>query len=421
MRILIVTDLYPPYVRGGYELRCKETAEQLSQRGYDISVLTSRQGSESPQVQGNVHQLLYFNTLSNVDKLAISDPFQACKRYYQFQWAYKSRKNYEITRELLATIQPDLVFIWNMRYIGLTPVLAAQDFGIPAVFSIGDYWLLSLKSELWDDPNYLKKKFRALVTGLGDFSRLDLRHLLPISKVLKNAYIENGFPAENLHVISRGIQSKLILPTKALGKLPRDCNGNVKLLFVGRIEPDKAPDVAINALDRLRTEYGRGDIKLDIVGQGSSGYISSLENLVSELKLEKNVRFLGWLEHSAVLDLYSDYDALLFPSRWVEPLGGTVLEAMARGLPVISSRRGGPLEIINDRENGFLVPVDDPAAFALAIMQLLQSDDLTQKIRMAGIKTINERYTLERIVDKNLEYFQRVLAASYLNKAQKRI
>ncbi|MBC7876528.1 MAG: glycosyltransferase [Anaerolineales bacterium] len=421
MRILIVTDLYPPHVNGGYELRCKETADELSRRGHDIFILTSRQGGESSQIQGNIYRLLFFNTTTNLDKLTIKDPFRLRRRYYQFQWAFKSRKNYQITAKLIATIQPDLVFIWNMGNISPTPILAAQDFSIPTVFSIGDYWLLSLKAELSDDTNYIKKKFRAMITGLGDFSQLELSNLLPNSIVLKNTYIENGFPEKNFHVISRGVQANLILSTKALGKMPRDRNGHMKLLFVGRLHPNKAPDVAINALDNLSTEYGLCDIKLDIVGQGSKEYISSLKNLVFKLKLEKNVRFVGWLDHSAVLDLYSDYDALLFPSRWVEPLGGTVLEAMARGLPVIASRRGGPLEIINDGENGLLVSVDDPAAFSAAIMKLLQSDELTQKIRIAGINTIHERYTLEHIVDQNLEYFQRVLVASNINKTQERI
>jgi glycogen synthase len=442
MRILIISDLYPPYIKGGYELRCKETADELSRRGHEIIVLTSRWGTKDRQteVEGSVHRLLFYNMLiyperdvfqkpaalqvknkpllgdmiysnflSNFNKLTARDPFRLRRRYYQIRWALKSRRNYEITRELITTVGPDLVFIWNMGLVGIPPILAAQNLGIPTVFSIGDYWLPRLKAELCDDYSRIKRIFRTVVTGLDDFSKLDIRHLLVISTVLKNNFIENGFPEENLHVISRGIDSNLILSVDTLGELPRNHNGNMKLLFVGRIVLDKAPDVAIKALDILRTEHGISDIELDIIGQGSKEYISSLENMVRELKLEKNIRFLGWLEHSRILDLYSDYDALLFPSRWVEPLGGTVLEAMARGLPIIASRRGGPQEIISDGENGLLVPADDSAALARAILCLLQSDELTRSIRFAGIKTIKERHTIERIVDQNLEYFKKVL------------
>jgi glycogen synthase len=248
---------------------------------------------------------------------------------------------------------------------------------------------------------------------------LDLRNLLPDSTVLKQAHIENGFPEENLQVIPRGIPSGLILPVGALTDLPRNLNGIKRLLFVGRITLEKAPDVAINAINILRTEHGLGDIQLDIVGQGPKEYMSSLKDLINNLKLEKNVNFLGWLEHSSVLELYSDYDALLFPSRWVEPLGGTVLEAMARGLPVIASRRGGPVEIIIDGENGLLVEPDEPSALADAILKLLRNDELARKIREAGIKTIKERYTLEKIVDKDVEYLQKVLARCTVDNAQR--
>jgi glycosyltransferase involved in cell wall biosynthesis len=133
--------------------------------------------------------------------------------------------------------------------------------------------------------------------------------------------------------------------------------------------------------------------------------------MVSNLNLDQNVRFLGWLEHDRILDLYLAYDVLLFPSRWEEPGGGTILEAMARGLPVIASSRGGALDVIRDGKNGLMVPADDPTALAEAILRLIQNDNLVQKIRHEAIKTIRDRFTLERVVDLDLQYIERVLAS----------
>ena len=133
--------------------------------------------------------------------------------------------------------------------------------------------------------------------------------------------------------------------------------------------------------------------------------------MVSNLNLDKNVRFLGWQDHDRILDLYLTYDILLFPSRWEEPGGGTILEAMARGLPVIATSRGGALDVIRDGENGLMVPADDPAALADAILRLIQNSILVQEIRYEALKTIRDRFTLERVVDLNLQYIEGVLAS----------
>jgi glycosyltransferase involved in cell wall biosynthesis len=91
------------------------------------------------------------------------------------------------------------------------------------------------------------------------------------------------------------------------------------------------------------------------------------------------------------------------------------MEAMSQGLPVISTRYGGPLDIIHDGENGLFVPVDDAQAFATAVIKLLQNDELTQKIRISALRTINERYTLEFVVDQNIDYLQGILVSEKLS------
>jgi len=332
MKILFITNLYPPQYIGGYELRCKETADELSKRGHHVLVLTSRQPRENYRVIGNVHRLLLYNPLGDVRKSETINSFWLRKRYYQLLGVLYNRRNYKITFELLNSVKPDLVFIWNTSSIGVLPIIACQTQGIPTVFSIGDYSLLDIKLRLSDMTNPIKRKYQAVITGLGDFSQLDTRHILAVSTSHKQIFVENGFLEQNINVIPRGVRSKTILPVGLLNNIPHNNDSKVMLLFVGRLVPEKAPDVAIRALAILRKSYGVDNIFLDIIGEGTSEYVSTLKNMVSDLRLEQAVNFMGHIEHSSVLDLYSHYTVLLFPSRWSEPLGATILEAMARGL-----------------------------------------------------------------------------------------
>jgi len=409
MKILFITNLYPPQYIGGYELRCKETADELSKRGHHVLVLTSRQPRENYRVIGNVHRLLLYNPLGDVRKSETINSFWLRKRYYQLLGVLYNRRNYKITFELLNSVKPDLVFIWNTSSIGVLPIIACQTQGIPTVFSIGDYSLLDIKLRLSDMTNPIKRKYQAVITGLGDFSQLDTRHILAVSTSHKQIFVENGFLEQNINVIPRGVRSKTILPVGLLNNIPHNNDSKVMLLFVGRLVPEKAPDVAIRALAILRKSYGVDNIFLDIIGEGTSEYVSTLKNMVSDLRLEQAVNFMGHIEHSSVLDLYSHYTVLLFPSRWSEPLGATILEAMARGLLIIASKRGGPLDVIRDEENGLLVPVDDTGKMAEAIYRIIQNPGLAHKLRLAALKTIHEEYRLEKIVDRMTEYFQHIL------------
>ena len=411
MKILMITDLYPPHHVGGYEIRCKETAEELRRRGHEVEILTSTWEADGSEVENQVHRLLASNPLNNPREVAFRDFLQLRRRYYQLKEVFNNRRNYDVTRKLEAQIKPDVAFIWNMDSVGVVPLLASQHQDIPTVFSIGDFWLLRLKNELCDENAPLKRKIRNLLAGIGDFGRLDFRHLLAISTKLKQNYIEGGFPEANISVIPRGIQSSLVISEDQLCGNHDTPKRTTNLLFVGRIVSEKAPDVAVKALSLLVSKYGMTGICLDLIGEGRGTYASDLRQMVSDLNLDQYVRFLGWLEHDRILDLYLAYDVLLFPSRWEEPGGGTILEAMARGLPVIATSRGGALDVIRDGENGLMVPADDPAALADAILRLIQNSILVQEIRYEALKTIRDRFTLERVVDLNLQYIEGVLAS----------
>jgi glycosyltransferase involved in cell wall biosynthesis len=306
-------------------------------------------------------------------------------------------------------MRPDIVFVWQLNDVSISPVLAAQDQDIPTVFRLDDYWLANLKKNLCLDPDPLKRRFRAAIIGLRDFDCINFNHMLVVSHSVKMSYVDVGFLEQNIIVMPEGIPSDIILSAIDLPiSMAKD---SFRLVYVGRLEPEKGTHIAVKALAHLVGEMGISNIHLDIIGVGPGDYIEQLKNLIVELNLASHVEFVGFVEHNQVLLRFSDYDAVLIPSLWEEPLSGTIAEAMARGLPVIATDRGGNPEIISDTENGLLVPPDDPVKLAYAIKMLVENPALVKKLREQALNTVRENYIHERIVDRVEEYFQGILVS----------
>ncbi len=401
MKILILTNLYPPHFLGGYELKCSLHAEQLRDKGHEVYVLTSCWKAEADKVTDGVYRLLKFNTFEEPPSRKGSplDPFRLSRRYQQLRWALACRKNYSITRKFVVDLKPDVGFIWNMGEIGITPILAIQKQKIPLVFRLGDYWLADLKYTLCLQPNQLRRIYNAAILGLYDFSELDLSRLLVVSRALMQHYVALGFPEQTITVIPNGVPAKFILHAFDLnGHL--SAHAKINLVQVNRIDPKKGVHIAIQALAKLVNEKGYSNLHLDIIGKGSNPYTQQLKTLCASLGLNAHISFIGFLEHQHLLERLPDYTAMVLPSLWEEPLAGVIAESMARGVPVIASHCGGSTEIISHGENGLLVPPGDPNKLADAIEQLIQDPALVQKIRYAGLETVREHYTHEPLMDQ---------------------
>jgi glycosyltransferase involved in cell wall biosynthesis len=141
-------------------------------------------------------------------------------------------------------------------------------------------------------------------------------------------------------------------------------NEPIKLCYVGRLVPYKCPDVAVLSAAKL---LRNGEATLDFVGDGPM--MGELKALVTQLGIERAVRFHGWVEQSEVAQIVGGQDFFLFPSVR-EFGGGAVLEAMAMGLVPIIVDYGGPGEIVT-AETGFKVSMGDKMRVINAIESLL--------------------------------------------------
>ena len=202
-----------------------------------------------------------------------------------------------------------------------------------------------------------------------------------------------GDPSGRIEIVAPGVEHAFFAPGDQAGAraaIGLDPDAPV-ILFVGRIQPLKGPDVAIRAMHEL----GRPDAQLLIVGGASGsqgdGEVERAHQLVDELGLGDQVRFVEPQPHHILSTYYRAADVVIVPSR-SESFGLVALEAAACGVPVVASAVGGLQSLVDDGETGFLVPERDPVLFAEAIGRILDDPMLKTSMSMASSERA-KRYT----------------------------
>jgi len=170
-----------------------------------------------------------------------------------------------------------------------------------------------------------------------------------------------------------------------LDKLIITCIANLQL--------QKGHKYLIRALRELKNKAL--DFLTLLVGDGPLR--GELEKLVRGLGLEEQVHFLGSRDREEIPKILAITDIFVLPSLW-EGLPTAVIEAMAAGCPVVATAVGGTPEVVMDRETGFLINSRDPEALAQKIALLLKDSQLRQKMGEAGMRRIEEHFTLEKMV-----------------------
>lgn len=169
----------------------------------------------------------------------------------------------------------------------------------------------------------------------------------------------------------------------------------------GRLVTPKNYPLLLRSFQRV---LRKTDAKLIIIGKGEER--KNLESLTISLGIEKSVAFLGFQNNPFKYIAKSDIFVL---SSDFEGLPNVLIEAMACGVPVISTRcPSGPDEIITDGENGLLVPVGDEEALTQAILRLLEDKELRKKLAKAGKKKAEE-FRIEKIIGEYEKLFKEVI------------
>ena len=398
MRILIVSNYYPPHFIGGYELGCHEVVQSLRARGHEVAVLTSTYKLDGPQDDGQVFRWL-----------SLTGPTQDAHSYTEHgrKLLKVEAVNQGAFRRLCRRFRPDIVYFWSMVGLSLSLAFLAERWRMPSCFYVSDHWFAEWRTDLWcaltrwrpDKPHSrllwaaMRRGMRArglLLPPPQGFARPRVQFC---SQHLKDGALAAGQPVEDARVIHWGTNVP-IAPLHPVPAPPR------RLLYVGQIMAHKGVHTAIEAVRRL-VEAGYTDITLTLAGGSSdSDYADRVRRQVADAGLERRCRFTGGLPRPDLLALYRDHDLLIFPSAWEEPFAITPLEAMASGLAVVGTTTGGSKEIFEDGVNALTFPKEDAVACAAQIRRLLEDQSLFDRIRRSGQQTIADTYRFEIMVDQ---------------------
>ncbi|HWE45345.1 MAG TPA: glycosyltransferase [Caulobacteraceae bacterium] len=197
--------------------------------------------------------------------------------------------------------------------------------------------------------------------------------------------VDQGWPAARVSYIPNFAEAGDAQP---LDRATLDTPKGVPLLLgMGRLHPSKAHDVSLAALAQIPDAF------LWIAGSGPLE--AALKAKASELGVADRVRFLGWRSDAGAL--YRTADVCVFPSRY-EPLGNTVIQAWAHGLPVVAAASKGPASLIRDGEDGRLTPIDDVDAFASAVRALIADASLRTTLADAGCARAGAEFSRDAVV-----------------------
>jgi len=207
-------------------------------------------------------------------------------------------------------------------------------------------------------------------------------------------------PDLRIDVIPNAIELSVFTPPPH-----RNGDGPVQLLFVGRFNAFKNVETLVEAADRLR-EMGVKNFELRLVGDGERR--TEVERLVIEKGLTKQVRFMGWVDRTAIVDVYRQADLFVTATTW-EGMPNTVLEGMACGLPVVATRASGLEELVHEGDNGYLVSINDSATLADRLARLINNPYERQRMGRESRKIAEQEFAWEFIAKQYVEIYQRVV------------
>jgi len=383
---------------GGMNVYVVELAKRLARRGIAVEIYTrSTSSSLPPVVESSPGVLVRHVAAGPFEGLTKSElPGQLCvfAREVLRAEAQHDQGWYDVVHS----------HYWLSGQVG---ALARDRWGVPLVHSM--HTMAKVKNESLAAGDTAEPKARVI----GEEQVVDAADMLIANTDSEAKQLINLYDAEagRVEVVHPGVDLSVFRPTEqaaARARLGVPADAHV-LMFAGRIQPLKAPDVLLQAVATLleRDPGLRSRLVVPVVG-GPSGtgleHPESLAQLADSLRIADVVRFVPPVAQSTLVDWYAAATLVCVPS-YNESFGLVAVEAQATGTPVVAAAVGGLTTVVRDGVSGLLVEGHDPADYARVIERVVGEPALRERLSRGALQQA-AGFAWERTADRTLEVYR---------------
>ncbi len=415
MRIVFVSNIFPPHVRGGYELCCRRIAERCRELGYNVTVLTSaaigKLAKTAPDPVLCVEELFEPVYEYEEDVIDLTCRLPTSSHYIRLQEAFGGilEHNAWMLARAIRRLSPDVIWIFNPLAIGTVGILeACLTSRAPCILHLMDH--LDTVVGRHQQECYLLPRYRRLKASM---------HAIACSEKMAVANTRIGDFA-SLRIIHDGVDFSDTDNTSGV-----DPNGPARFVCFGQVEPEKGVLHALNGLRALLDRTPGREVCLDIIGGASNSFRRDLERERDRLGLRDAVRLQTFVPHAELMAMLPRYTAAVLPLRGTEPFGLTPVEAGAAAIPVITTAGTGAAEcfpanyrlFLRDRESVQEIAslmewcIADPAG-ARAEARNLHAE-LRRKCDFTAVVFPAYERVLRSLVPKHTRHDERALLAAH--------
>lgn len=396
IRILVLSNLYPPHHIGGYELRCRAVVDGLRRRGQRVHVLTGRYQTTAPEEKhDHVTRTLH---------LTWGPPYAPEDLPGMLRCEAADRRTLMAT---LNALRPDAVDVWGMEFASQSLVADLLATGVAVHFTLDDVWLADgyQRDPLCAVTAVARQLGVQMSPGINELCCLGLeRPALDraavhfVSQALLERYNQTGFRHLAGEVRIAGIDLSPFRHQKPTSPPPP-----FVIVSVGQLTASRGQADLITSAGRVANDASCPfPLVVRIIGGGSASYVAELERLAGRYASDQfRVELTGPQSPNRVADFYAGAHLFVHTSRLPEGLPRVLIEALAAGVPVISTNTGGQRDILADGRFGRLVPPDDPHALERAIRDALAHPPSWQARANAARQHALQHYDTETYVEEH--------------------
>lgn len=398
-------------VLGGYfppDIRVEKEAKALISAGHEVYLLSL--GREGMPEKENINGI-------NVIRVFPSRIFLSrVWRFFWFSVFFNDPLWKRHLQEVIKQYEIDVVHVHDLPLVK-TAISVAKKFGIPVIADLHENYPEAIKALKKRKMNLKSKIFNTIIP-VWRWKRLEesvLQHVDRVITVVEEAkehYVNDcGIPPQKVTVVMNAEDlekfSRLNIDKKLFNYLANIYKDNFVISYIGGFGPHRGIDTAIKAMPKILEEIPNA--RLLLIGGKDTEYETYLKELCRSLKVEKNVKFTGWVDFSLVPLYIAISDVCLVPHYASGHTNTTIphklFQYMAMGKPVVVTDCKPLKRIVEECKCGIVVPSGDHEKMAEAIIKLYKDKDYARLLGENGRKAVEKKYNWENEAKKLIKLY----------------